>query len=59
MGVKKEGRNKVDVSTTLSPYIYSKMEDLVGLERFSSVSDLISIALTEFLVKFPDEDVKA
>jgi Arc/MetJ-type ribon-helix-helix transcriptional regulator len=47
-------RNKVNVTSTVSPYIAEKMERLVKDDKFSSVSDLVSIAVTEFLVKYED-----
>lgn len=49
-------RKKKTVNATLSPHLVKKMEKMVGNKDFSSVSDLISIAVTEFLVKFPDNE---
>lgn len=50
---------KVNINATLSPHLVKRMDRLVFDEEFSSVSDLISIAVTEFLMKFPNcEEVK-
>jgi Arc/MetJ-type ribon-helix-helix transcriptional regulator len=47
-------RKKINVRATISPHLWKKMNRLVDKEEeFSSVSDLISVAVTEFLVKFP------
>lgn len=46
----KVSNKKVTVNATLSPYIVKKMNKLIEDGGFSSVSDLISIAVTEFLV---------
>ena len=46
-------RKKVNVRATLSPHLVKKMNRLVNSKEFSSISDLISLAVTEFLVKFP------
>jgi len=49
-------KNKANINVTVSPYISRKMDRLVTTETFSSISDLVSVALTEFLVKFPDPE---
>jgi Arc/MetJ-type ribon-helix-helix transcriptional regulator len=51
-------KSKIDVTSTLSPYLKEKMDRLVNEEKFSSVSDLISVAVTELLTRYPDEGVK-
>lgn len=48
-------RKKVTVNATISPYLVKKMDKLIEDEEFSSSSDLISIAVTEFLVRYPCE----
>jgi len=53
---KKVIKKKLVVNTTLSPHLVKKMDRLVYEEEFSSRSDCISIAVTEFLVRFPDKD---
>lgn len=42
-------RKKTTLNATVSPYISEKVNRLVEERRFSSASDLVSIALTEFL----------
>lgn len=59
MGSRKTSTSKVDVCVTLSPYIVEKMDWLVSETTFSSTSDLVGVALAEFMVKFPDKEVKA
>lgn len=49
-------RNKININATVSPYLSEKMVKLVADEKFSSVSDLVSVAITEFLMKFSDCD---
>ncbi|WP_440953871.1 ribbon-helix-helix domain-containing protein [Methanosarcina sp. Mfa9] len=43
---------KEKISATVSPYIKKQVDELVKNKEFSSVSDLVSTALTEFLVKY-------
>ncbi len=45
---------KENINATLSPHLAKRMDQLVLAGEFSSVSDLISIAVTEFLMKFPN-----
>lgn len=52
-------KSKIDVTSTLSPYLKEKMDRLVNEEKFSSVSDLISVAVTELLTRYPDKEVEA
>lgn len=53
-------RKKITLCATVSPYIAEKVDVLVEEKKFSSVSDLVGVALAEFLVKFPDfEGMKA
>lgn len=57
---KKKSIKKSVVNATLSPHLVKKMDRLVNEEEFSSRSDLVSVAVTELLVQFPDrEDVKS
>lgn len=51
--------NKINLRVTVSPYISEKMDTLVNKKKFSSVSDLVSVAVTKLLVEFQDEEVKA
>jgi Arc/MetJ-type ribon-helix-helix transcriptional regulator len=48
-------RKKIPLCTTVSPYISKKVNRLVEEQEFSSASDLVSMALSEFLQKFPDK----
>jgi Arc/MetJ-type ribon-helix-helix transcriptional regulator len=49
-------RKKKTIYATLSPHLVKKMNRLIGDGDFSSVSDVVSVAVTEFLVKFPDNE---
>jgi Arc/MetJ-type ribon-helix-helix transcriptional regulator len=49
-------RRKVNVCATISPYIAGKMDRLVEANKFSSISDLIGVALAGFLTKFTDPE---
>lgn len=47
-------RKKVNVRITMSQYLVDKMAKKVGIgKKFSSTSDLISIAVAEFLKDDP------
>lgn len=43
------GRNKETISATVSPYIKKQVEELVASGDFSSMSDFVSIAISEFI----------
>lgn len=45
-------KKKVTINATVSPYLKRKIDALVETEEFSSVSDLTTTALTEFLYKY-------
>jgi Arc/MetJ-type ribon-helix-helix transcriptional regulator len=45
-------RNKDSIHATVSPYLKKQAEALVETEEFSSMSDLVSIALAEFIGKY-------
>lgn len=45
-------RKKETRSVTLSPYLLEKMDTLVENEEFSSTSDLITIGMSDFLVRY-------
>lgn len=47
--------NKEKVNITISPYLKEKADELVATEKFSSMSDLVSIALAEFIGKYSRE----
>lgn len=45
-------RNKESIHVTVSPYLKKQADQLVESEDFSSMSDLVSIALAEFIGKY-------
>jgi Arc/MetJ-type ribon-helix-helix transcriptional regulator len=45
-------QKKDSIHATVSPYIKKQAEALVETEEFSSMSDLVSIALAEFIGKY-------
>lgn len=49
-------KRKPTICATVSPYIAKKVNRLVKNQTFSSNSDLVSMALSEFLIKFPDQE---
>lgn len=55
----KQKRNKDTICATVSPYTRRQVEDLVENGDFGSMSDLVGVALTEFLMKYngPKTDV--
>jgi len=46
---------KESIHATVSPYIKKQAEELVATEEFSSMSDLVSIALAEFIGRYKRE----
>jgi hypothetical protein len=53
----KEQRNKATICATVSPWLKTKLERMVVGKEFSSVSDIVSLACHEFLIRhFPDQD---
>lgn len=45
-------RKKNTICATVSPYTKKQVDALVEAGDFSSMSDLVNVALTEFLVKY-------
>ncbi|TGC08014.1 hypothetical protein [Methanolobus halotolerans] len=45
-------RKKNTICATVSPYTKRQVDALVEAGDFSSMSDLVNVALTEFLVKY-------
>jgi Arc/MetJ-type ribon-helix-helix transcriptional regulator len=45
-------RKKETICATVSPYTKKKVDELVESGEFSSMSDLVSVAITEFLTKY-------
>lgn len=54
--VMKIKQKKESIHATVSPYIKRQAEELVAKEEFSSMSDLVSIALAEFIGKYNREE---
>ncbi len=53
----KEQRNKATICATVSPWLKTRLERMVDGNEFSSVSDIVSLACHEFLIRhFPDQD---
>ena len=53
----KEQRNKATICATVSPWLKTRLERMVDGKEFSSVSDIVSLACHEFLIRhFPDQD---
>ena len=53
----KEQRNKATICATVSPWLKKRLEMAVDGAEFSSVSDIVSLACHEFLIRhFPDQD---
>lgn len=48
-------RNKESIHATVSPYLKKQADELVATEEFSSMSDLVSIALAEFIGRYNRE----
>lgn len=52
-------RKKETICATVSPYTKKQVDMLVESGEFSSMSDLVSVAITEFLTKYNAEKQKA
>jgi hypothetical protein len=53
----KEQRNKATICATVSPWLKTRLERMVDGKEFSSVSDIVSLACHEFIIRhFPDQD---
>lgn len=48
----KQVRNKDTICATVSPYTRRQVEELVKNKEFGSMSDLVGVAITEFLMKY-------
>ena len=53
-----EKTQKIKISISISKYLKNKIDELVKTGEFSSVSELISIAVTRFLVEYEKEKEK-
>jgi Arc/MetJ-type ribon-helix-helix transcriptional regulator len=54
----KQKRNKDTICATVSPYTKKQVEALVDSGEFGSMSDLVGVAITEFLAKYHAEKEK-
>ena len=48
----KSVRKKNTICATVSPYLKKKVDELVGRGEFSSMSDLVSQSLAEFISRY-------
>ncbi|ADI73568.1 hypothetical protein Metev_0662 [Methanohalobium evestigatum Z-7303] len=49
-------RKKNTICATVSPYVKKRVDDLVNSNDFSSMSDLVSQALSEFIANYEKKD---
>jgi hypothetical protein len=50
-------RNKATICATVSPWLKTRLERMVDGKEFSSMSDVVSLACHEFLIRhFPDQN---
>lgn len=55
--VAKDQRNKATICATVSPWLKTRLEKMVDGKEFSSVSDIVSLACHEFMIRyFSDRD---
>jgi len=48
----KQKRNKDTICATVSPYVKRRVLELVDSDDFSSMSDLVSVAVTDFIARY-------
>ncbi len=52
--------NKETICATISPWLKERLEELVAEKKFSSMSEVVSLACHEFLVRyFPEKGAGA
>jgi len=57
--VAKDQRNKATICATVSPWLKTRLEKMVDGKEFSSVSDIVSLACHEFMIRyFSDRESK-
>ncbi|MDP2766130.1 MAG: hypothetical protein Q8O41_01570 [Candidatus Methanoperedens sp.] len=57
--VTKGQRNKAIICATVSPWLKKRLEKMVDGKEFSSVSDIVSLACHEFMIRyFSDRESK-
>ncbi len=57
--VTKEQRNKATICATVSPWLKKRLEKMVDGKEFSSVSDIVSLACHEFMIRYFSEEEKS
>lgn len=50
--VAKVERNKATICATVSPWLKNRLERMVDGKEFSSVSDIVSLACHEFMIRY-------
>jgi hypothetical protein len=48
-------RNKATICATVSPWLKKRLEQMVDGKEFSSVSDIVSLACHEFMIRYFSE----
>ena len=48
----KDQRNKATICATVSPWLKTRLEKMVDGKEFSSVSDIVSLACHEFMIRY-------
>jgi hypothetical protein len=55
MKKKEVPRNKATICATVSPWLKTRLEAMVDGTEFSSMSDLVSLACHEFMIRYFSE----
>ena len=58
MSTEPSKRKKNTICATVSPYIKKQVDELVATGDFSSMSDLVSIAISEFIGQYKREQIQ-
>jgi hypothetical protein len=53
--VAKGQRNKATICATVSPWLKNRLEKMVDGNEFSSVSDIVSLACHEFMIRYSSD----
>ena len=54
----KEQRNKATICATVSPWLKTRLEQMVNSGEFSSLSEIVSLACHEFMIRYFSEHEK-
>jgi len=54
--VVKEQRNKATICATVSPWLKTRLEQMVNSGEFSSLSEIVSLACHEFMIRYFSEN---